>query len=107
LTKCREKYFKIFSKKTHKITPIYTHIGRRVFIFYKIERNNPGMEKIGEMQTTDNVKIILSKGDYRGSDRVDIRQYYLKDGEYIATKKGINFNSEWIDQFLEMVEVLR
>ncbi len=65
------------------------------------------METLAELQTTDNVKIVLSKGEYRGSDRIDIRQYFLKDGEYIATKKGINFNAEWVDQFLEMIEVLR
>ena len=65
------------------------------------------MEKLAEIQTTDNVKIVLSKGEYRGSDRIDIRQYFEKDGEYIATKKGINFNAEWVDQFLEMLEVLR
>ena len=65
------------------------------------------MEKLAELQTKDNVKIVLSKGEYRGSERIDIRQYFEKDGEYIATKKGINFNAEWIDQFLEMVEVLR
>ena len=65
------------------------------------------MEKLAELQTKDNVKIVLSKGEYRGSERIDIRQYFEKDGEYIATKKGINFNAEWVDQFLEMVEVLR
>jgi hypothetical protein len=65
------------------------------------------MEKLAEIQTTDNVKIVLSKGEYRGSERVDIRQYYFKDDEYIATKKGINFNAEWVDKFLEMLEVLR
>jgi len=65
------------------------------------------MEKLAEIQTTDNVKIVLSKGEYRGSERVDLRQYFLKDDEYIATKKGINFNAEWVDQFLEMLEVLR
>ena len=65
------------------------------------------MEKLAEIQTTDNVKIVLSKGEYRGSERIDIRQYYLKDDEYIATKKGINFNAEWVDQFLDMLEVLR
>ncbi len=65
------------------------------------------METLAELQTTDNVKIVLSKGEYRGSDRIDIRQYFLKDGEYIDTKKGINFNAEWFDQFLEMIEVLR
>ena len=65
------------------------------------------MQKLAEIQTTDTVKIVLSKGEYRGSERVDIRQYFLKDDEYIATKKGINFNAEWIDDFLKMLEVLR
>ena len=65
------------------------------------------MEKIAELQTTDNVKIILNKGEYRGSERIDLRQYFLKDGEYIATKKGINFNAEWVDKFLEMVNKLQ
>jgi hypothetical protein len=65
------------------------------------------MEKLAELQTKDNTKLVLSKGEYRGSERIDLRQYYLRDGEYIATKKGINFNAEWVDPFLEMVEKLR
>jgi hypothetical protein len=65
------------------------------------------MEKLAELQTTDNVKIVLSKGEYRGSERIDIRQYFEKDGEYIATKKGINFNAEWIDEFIKLVDKLR
>jgi hypothetical protein len=65
------------------------------------------MEKLAEIKTTDNVKIVLSKGEYRGSERIDLRQYYLKDDEYIATKKGINFNAEWVDKFLEMVNKLQ
>jgi len=65
------------------------------------------METLAELQTTDNVKIVLSKGEYRGSERIDIRQYFEKDGEYIATKKGINFNAEWIDEFIKLVDKLR
>ncbi len=65
------------------------------------------MEKLAELNIKDNVKIVLSKGEYRGSERIDIRQYFEKDGEYIATKKGINFNAEWIDDFLGMVNKLR
>ena len=65
------------------------------------------MKKLAELQTRDNVKLVLSKGEYRGSERIDLRQYYLKDGEYIATKKGINFNAEWIDDFIEMIEKLK
>ena len=65
------------------------------------------MEKLSELQIKDDIKLVISKGEYKGSERIDIRQYYLKDGEYLATKRGINFNAEWVDQFLEMVEVLR
>lgn len=65
------------------------------------------MEKLSELQVKDNVKLILSKGEYKGSERIDLRQYFLKDGEYIATKRGISFNSEWLDDFLNMVEILR
>jgi len=32
----------------------------------------------------------------------------VKDGdEYIPTPKGINFNAEWIDDFVKMVEKLK
>jgi len=56
---------------------------------------------------TDNSKLILSKGEYRGSERIDLRQYFLINGEYKPTKRGINFNAEWVDQFLELVNKLR
>jgi len=48
-------------------------------------------------------------GEFRGSQRVDIRtSVKLKDkGEYIQTKKGINFNAEWVDDFIKMVEKLK
>jgi hypothetical protein len=66
------------------------------------------MEKLAELSIKDNTKLVLSKGEFRGSDRIDIRQYFLKeDGEWIVTKKGINFNSEWVDDFLKMVDKLR
>lgn len=65
------------------------------------------MQKLAELNIKDNVKLVLSKGEYRGSERIDIRQYFEKDGEYIATKKGINFNAEWVDDFIKLVEKLR
>ena len=65
------------------------------------------MKTLAELEIKDNVKLVLAKGEYRGSERIDLRQYYLKDGEYIPTPKGINFNSEWIDKFIEMVEKLK
>jgi hypothetical protein len=66
------------------------------------------MQKIAELQIKDNTKLILSKGEYRGAERVDLRQSFLNEkGEWIITRKGINFNAEWIDDFLKMIEKLR
>ena len=65
------------------------------------------MKTLAELEVRDDVKLVLARGEYRGSERIDLRQYYKRDGEYIATKKGINFNSEWIDDFIEMVEKLK
>jgi hypothetical protein len=66
------------------------------------------MEKLAELNIKDNVKLVLSKGEYRGSERVDLRQQFLNEkGEWIITKKGINFNAEWIDDFLGMLEKLK
>lgn len=67
------------------------------------------MKEIGKLDITDSTKLVLSVGEFRGSQRVDIRTYVkLKDkDEYIHTKKGINFNAEWIDDFLKMVDKLR
>ena len=65
------------------------------------------MKTLAELEVRDDVKLVLARGEYRGSERIDLRQYYKRDGEYIATKKGINFNPEWIDKFIEMVEKLK
>ncbi len=67
------------------------------------------MKQIGELEITDNKKIVLSVGEFRGAERVDLRQYVkVKEGnEYIPTPKGINFSAEWIEDFLKMVEKLK
>ena len=65
------------------------------------------MKVIDELEITDDTKLKLSIGEYRGSERVDLRQYYKIDNEYKPTKRGINFNSEWIDKFIAMVNKLR
>ena len=65
------------------------------------------MKVISELGITDNTKLKLSIGEFRGSERVDLRQYFKVDDDYIPTKKGINFNSEWIDDFLLMVNKLK
>lgn len=67
------------------------------------------MKQIDKLDITDNKRLILSIGEFRGAQRVDIRTYVkLKDkDEYIQTKKGINFNAEWVDDFVKMVEKLK
>lgn len=67
------------------------------------------MKQIGKLDITDNKRLVLSVGEYKGAYRVDLRTYVkLKDkDEYIHTKKGINFDAEWIDDFIQMVEKLK
>jgi len=65
------------------------------------------MKVLNELEVTDNKKLVLSIGEYRGSERVDLRQYVKVDDDYIPTKKGINFDSEWIDKFIEMANKLK
>ncbi|HPK87032.1 MAG TPA: PC4/YdbC family ssDNA-binding protein [Atribacterota bacterium] len=67
------------------------------------------MKEIGKLDITDNKQLVLSVGEFRGRQRVDLRTYVKpKDqDEYILTKKGINFDAEWIDDFVELVEKLK
>jgi len=65
------------------------------------------MKQIAELEVTDNKKLVLSIGEFRGAERVDLRQYIKVKEEFIPTPKGINFSAEWIDDFVEMVEKLK
>jgi len=65
------------------------------------------MKVISELEISDSAKLKLSIGEYRGSERVDLRQYYKIDNDYKPTKRGINFDSEWIPKFLAMIDKLR
>ena len=65
------------------------------------------MKVIDEFDVTDRTKLRLQVGEYRDQERVDIRQYIKVDNEFIPTKKGINFSSEWLDKFFLMVEKLK
>ena len=65
------------------------------------------MKIIDEFDISDNQKIRCQVGEYRGSERIDLRQFIKVDNEYIPTKKGINFNAEWLDNFIKMVDKLK
>ena len=65
------------------------------------------MKEIGQLDVTDRKRLVLSIGEYRGEERVDLRQNVLVDKNFIPTKKGINFSSEWIDKFIAMINKLK
>jgi len=65
------------------------------------------MKTIDELEVTGNKKLVLSIGEFRGAERVDLRQYVKVKDEFIPTPKGINFSAEWIDDFVDMVKKLK
>ena len=64
------------------------------------------MKEIGQIDVTDDKRLILAIGKYREQERIDLRQYIKVDDKYIPTPKGINFNSEWLTDFIRMVRKL-
>jgi len=65
------------------------------------------MKEIAKLDVTDNKRLILSIGKFRNEERVDLRQYVKVKDEFIATRKGVNFSSEWLPDFIKMVEKLK
>ena len=65
------------------------------------------MKELAVLDVTDRKRLVLSIGEFRGEERVDLRQSVLVDKDYIITRKGINFSAEWIDKFLAMIEKLK
>jgi len=66
------------------------------------------MKKIGELEINDKSKLVLSLGEYKNQDRVDLRMYVKSKNENkeIPTKKGIYFDQEWLPDFVKMVRKL-
>lgn len=64
------------------------------------------MKQLAELEITDNKKLILSLCEFRGSERIDLRQFIKVEDKYVATKRGINFDAEWLDDFVKMVKKL-
>ena len=65
------------------------------------------MKILNEFDVSERMKLRLQVGEYEGSERVDLRQYIKVNNEFIPTRKGINFSSEWLDKFFSMVDKLR
>jgi len=64
------------------------------------------MKEIAFLDITDNKRLILSIGEYRDDERVDLRLFVKIDNEFIPTKKGINFHSEHLEGFINMISKL-
>ena len=65
------------------------------------------MKTIDEFNVNDKMKLRLRVGEYGGSERIDIRLWVEGTKELGPTRQGINFNIEWLDRFLEMVDKLK
>jgi len=64
---------------------------------------------IDSFDISDQFRLKLHTGEFKGNSRIDLRLYVIKPkGELdIPTKKGISFNMEWLDRFLEMTGKLK
>lgn len=65
------------------------------------------MKVVSQLDVTDRKRLVLSIGEYRDQERIDLRQHVLVDKEWLPTRKGINFSAEWIDKFIEMIGRLK
>lgn len=64
------------------------------------------MKKIGELEITDKSKLVLSIGEYKDRERIDLRMYVKNEDKEIPTKKGIFLDSEWLPDFVKLVRKL-
>ena len=65
------------------------------------------MKEIGHIDISDSKRVVLSISQFRGTERVDVREHYLnKNGDYGHTKRGINFDSEHLEDFVSLVNKL-
>ncbi|MBA7634033.1 hypothetical protein ES703_41607 [subsurface metagenome] len=66
-----------------------------------------GMKELGHLDITDSKRLVLSISNFRGTERIDLREHYLnKDGNYGYTKRGVNLNSKWLPDFVKLINKL-
>jgi len=66
------------------------------------------MKKLGELEINDKSKLILSIGEYKDRERVDLRMFVKSKNEdkEIPTKSGIYFDQEWVPDFVKLIRRL-
>lgn len=66
-----------------------------------------GMKELGHLDITDSKRLVLSISNFRGTERIDLREHYLnKDGNYGYTKRGVNLNIKWLLDFMKLINKL-
>lgn len=69
------------------------------------------MKKIGEISVTDQSKIVLAIGEYQNKgERIDLRLFVKDKGKkdkYVPTKGGVFFSTEYLPDFIEIVNRLK
>jgi len=65
------------------------------------------MKEVSHLDIADNKRLVLSISQFRGVERIDLRENFLnKEGAFNPSKRGVNFNSEWLEDFVKMVNKL-
>jgi len=64
------------------------------------------LKLISELDIGDRTRLKLQSGEYKQEPRIDLRLYVKNGNEYIPTRKGINFNAEWLPDFVKMIKKL-
>ncbi len=66
------------------------------------------MKEVSYLDIADNKRLVLSISQFRGVERIDLRENFLnKEGTFNPSKCGVNFNSEWLEDFVKMVNKLK
>ncbi|MEN8222686.1 MAG: transcriptional coactivator p15/PC4 family protein [Acidobacteriota bacterium] len=56
---------------------------------------------IGEIERNDTERLRVEASNYKGSDFISVRIYYLADnGEWRPTKKGITVKPDQVDELI-------
>ncbi len=70
-----------------------------------VQSANAVERTVGHIDKGQDGRIVVKVGTSPGNPYVDIRLYWLPDGEtdYLPTKKGVRFHAEFLPQMLELL----
>jgi len=63
--------------------------------------------RIRELEKNSETKIIFSLTEFRGNQYADVREFVESDTYTGFTRKGLRFNANLLDQFIENLESVR